>query len=311
MGEAPYFSDVALGPDPSAASWITAEDGKRLRCVAWNGPKSGTILLFSGRTEYAEKYGDVVAQFAKRDLAVATCDWRGQGLSERYPRHHQIGEVDAFSDYQKDVAALIQFAKDQGMPEPYYALGHSLGGGILLRALHNNLPVEKALFSAPMWGIQVPVVLRSVSSVVIAIYRALGAETRLAPGRDLGNYVELQPFEGNSLTHDPLEYDVMRHQLEKHPELGLGGPSVNWVDLALRECADLAKLSSPNIECLTIYAGEEEIVCNQSIEKILANWPSAQGVLVPGASHEVFLEVAEKRRIVWSEVDTFLGLQPT
>ncbi|MEO0344510.1 MAG: alpha/beta hydrolase, partial [Pseudomonadota bacterium] len=235
MRTAPYHSDVTYGPKPNSAEWIDAADGKRLRMVSWSGGKKGTILLFQGRTEYAEKYGEVVQQLLDRGMSVATCDWRGQGLSERYARHYQIGEVDDFSDYQYDVEALMSFAKKKRLPKPYIALGHSLGGGILLRALHNGLDVKAAIFSSPMWGIQVPSVLKPFASFIVTLYRALGIADRLAPGRRLENYVDYQGFEGNTLTHDLREWNTLRRQVVSHPEFGLGGPSVNWVDLALRD----------------------------------------------------------------------------
>ncbi|MEO1561906.1 MAG: alpha/beta hydrolase [Pseudomonadota bacterium] len=307
---APYHSDVALGPLPTAAKWLQADDGKHLRGVAWAGPKAGTVFLFTGRTEYAEKYGDVVAEFAKRGLACVTCDWRGQGLSERFPHHYQIGEVDDFSDYQKDVQAMLAFAKAQNLPKPFYALGHSLGGGILLRALHNGFPAHKALFSSPMWGIQVPPILNAVSRVIIACYRGLGIEKRIAPGRSLENYVERQPFKGNALTNDFHEYHLLRRQVMSHPELGLGGPSLNWVDLALTECDELQNATPPAYDCLTIYAGGDQIVSNTAIEKILSRWQSATGVCIPGAEHEILMEERTMRQTVWSKIDDFLDVQP-
>ena len=51
---APYFSEIARGPDQVEAHWLTTQDGQRIRAGLWrsDGPSAGTILLFPGRTEY-------------------------------------------------------------------------------------------------------------------------------------------------------------------------------------------------------------------------------------------------------------------
>ena len=60
---APFHRTLAQGPEYGSAQWVTAEDGVRLRAVSWgrDAPR-GTVLIFSGRTEYAEKYGRVAAE---------------------------------------------------------------------------------------------------------------------------------------------------------------------------------------------------------------------------------------------------------
>ena len=109
---APLFTDIYPGPDTGLAHWIETSDGKRLRVAHWTveGAK-GTVLLFPGRTEYVEKYGVIAAEFAKRGLAVMAIDWRGQGLADRMLPDRRIGYVDTFSDYQKDVAAMMRAAR--------------------------------------------------------------------------------------------------------------------------------------------------------------------------------------------------------
>ncbi|HMB14482.1 MAG TPA: alpha/beta hydrolase, partial [Roseovarius sp.] len=81
MDTAPFFADVAEGPEGGAAWWIRARDDVRLRVGLWNreAPR-GTVLLWPGRTEYIEKYGRAAARFASGGYATFAIDWRGQGL---------------------------------------------------------------------------------------------------------------------------------------------------------------------------------------------------------------------------------------
>ena len=116
---APFFTDIAPLPETGQAHWAETSDGKKLRVAHWplDGAK-GTVLLFPGRTEYVEKYAMTASAFAKKGLAVMAIDWRGQGLSDRLIPARNIGHVDVFSDYQKDVAAMLRTARALQLPRP-------------------------------------------------------------------------------------------------------------------------------------------------------------------------------------------------
>ena len=156
MTEAPLFTDVSPGPDDGAAWWMNASDGVRLRIASWGlGATKGTVLLFPGRTEYVEKYGPAAREFEARGFATITIDWRGQGLADRLLDERRIGHVGEFHDYQKDVAVMLKAARRLDLPKPYFLLAHSMGGAIGLRSVYEDLPVQAAAFSAPMWGIKI------------------------------------------------------------------------------------------------------------------------------------------------------------
>jgi len=56
MRPAPFYQDMAEGPENGAAHWLTTADGVQIRMGHWRtGGEKGTILLFPGRTEYIEK----------------------------------------------------------------------------------------------------------------------------------------------------------------------------------------------------------------------------------------------------------------
>ncbi|MEM8538398.1 MAG: alpha/beta hydrolase, partial [Pseudomonadota bacterium] len=114
MTAAPFFADLAKGPDGGAAFWTTTDDGVRLRFGIWPAEgkaAKGTVFLFTGRTEYIEKYGPVAARFAASGLATLAIDWRGQGLSDRLVAQPTLGHVGSFDDFQRDVAAAVSLAE--------------------------------------------------------------------------------------------------------------------------------------------------------------------------------------------------------
>ena len=116
---APLFSDIALGPNTGQAHWVMTPDGKRIRVghLSVEGAR-GTVLIFPGRTEYIEKYGVVANELARRGMASLAIDWRGQGLADRLIDDPMIGHVDSFTDYQKDVSAVMRTARELGLPRP-------------------------------------------------------------------------------------------------------------------------------------------------------------------------------------------------
>ena len=110
MQSAPFYSDVADGPEHGRAFWLRTTDGVRIRIGLWtpSGASKGTVLLFPGRTEYTEKYGRAAADFARRGYATLAVDWRGQGLADRLLDDAMSGYVQVFDDYQTDVEASLR-----------------------------------------------------------------------------------------------------------------------------------------------------------------------------------------------------------
>ena len=86
-------------PEGAALAMLKTPDGVTLRAARWPPPpgRKGTVCLFQGRTEFIEKYFEMVRDLRARGFAVATLDWRGQGLSERALRDPFKGHVDSFS----------------------------------------------------------------------------------------------------------------------------------------------------------------------------------------------------------------------
>ncbi|WP_096785251.1 alpha/beta hydrolase [Rhodobacter sp. CZR27] len=296
MTEAPFHAAIARGPSGVRAQWFRTRDGVRLRAVLWPGGTAGTVLLFSGRTEYAEKYGPAAAELHRRGYAAATLDWRGQGLSDRSLDDPLVGHVLDFADYQHDVDAFVALLRAQGLPEPFHLLAHSMGGCIGLRSLHEGLPVRSACFSAPMWGIRVHSALRHVAGTLGAMARFLRQDHRYVPGTGTRSYVLATAFETNVLTRDREMFDWMQNQLAEVPELGLAGPSLRWLEAAFAETRRLAALPSPDVPALCVAGSAEKVVDLIAMERRMLAWPRGTLQIVPGAEHEVMMDRPEVRR---------------
>lgn len=289
---APFCHDVAEGPEGVRAFWVHAVDGTRLRLALWpDGPK-GTILLFPGRTEYCEKYGRLAGDFAKAGYGMATFDWRGQGLADRPAHRADMGHVASFDEYRADVAAFRAALEGLGAPKPWFLIGHSMGGAIGLRALHDGLPVQAAAFSAPMWDIAMRPILKAMSGLVLGLAGPLGLGKTFAA--TTGPYKTME-FDDNPLTTDRAQFDYMARQLASYPELRLGGPSNMWLRAALQETAALMARPAPDLPALALIAGREKIVVNSVIENRMRNWPRGSALTIEGAEHELLLEAPQRR----------------
>lgn len=304
MEDAPFFPDPDRdgGGAPLVAGrafWCHAVDGVRLRLGLWPADQAtmaaGTVLLFPGRTEYLEKYGVTASALAARGYATLAIDWRGQGLADRLLADHDIGHVERFTDYQYDVDALVSLATEVSLPRPWHLIGHSMGGAIGLRAVLNQLPVNSALFTGPMWGIAMNPVVRQVAWALTSL-RHVGPLGRFyAPGTGPVTYVASAPFEDNVLTTDLTMFTMMKAQVNAHPELAIGGPSLTWVGEALREIKVLRAAPLPNMPVLTLAGGNERIIDVGTVKARIEEWPGGQFEIVAGAEHEILMETPARR----------------
>ncbi|CAD0183310.1 lysophospholipase L2 [Ruegeria sp. THAF57] len=304
MSPAPLFEDVAGAPSGGVAHWLDTEDGVRIRAAHWS-PKDearGTVMIFPGRTEYVEKYGEAASEFVGRGFAVLSVDWRGQGLADRLLDDNRVGHVDKFTDYQHDVRAVLDLAQHQNLPKPWYVIGHSMGGAIGLRAVVENDSFAACAFTGPMWGIFFTPLMKPLGRLTAYWGPRFGLGEKTPPTTSLESYVLSQPFDGNVLTRDPDMYKMMQDQLVAHPELTLGAPSTIWLREALDECSWLMAQTAPATPCLTFLGSHEQIVDRKAIRARMANWPNGTLVEIPDGEHEVMMEAPDVRGPVFDQL---------
>lgn len=305
MDPAPYRADLADAPEGAKAVWVRSDDGVRLRIVLHRTGPRGTVLVFPGRTEWAEKYGRVVRRFANMGFAALVVDWRGQGLSDRLLDDSLKGHVADFKDYQLDVQAALDCARASDLPEPYYLVAHSMGGAIGLRAVIEELPVKAVVFSAPLWGVQFPLWARPVAGLLGTLAGWTGQGTRYAPTTGPEPYILSAEFKDNLLTTDPDELDFMVRHLKAVPDFAVAGPTIQWVHQAHCECRWLETRPAPALPCLTALGTNERIVETGPIHARMGNWRGGDLMLIPDGEHEVLMEAEDKLAPVLARIETF------
>ncbi len=299
LAEAPLHANLGDPgfdwPAGARACWLHAADGVRLRVAVYGTGARGTILLFPGRTEVIEKYGHLAPALMAGGFGLSAIDWRGQGLSDRAAPGLTLGHVGDFAEYQRDLAAWVAALPALGLAGPYVVLAHSMGGCIALRALVSGFAARAVAFSAPMWGLELSTLNRALGWGLSAAARAAGQGLRPVPG--LGDEATLarMDFDTNLLTTDRRTFAHMQAQVRAVPELGVGGPSLGWLNAGLRETRALARLGSPALPALTGVGGLEKVVDPGAIAARMAGWPGAELVEYPGAEHEILMERPEVR----------------
>ncbi|MES0825289.1 alpha/beta hydrolase [Ruegeria sp. SCP11] len=309
---APFYEDVAGGPAGGAAHWLTTADNTRIRVGHWRAKSetNGTVMMFPGRTEYIEKYGNAATEFVGRGFAFLAVDWRGQGLADRLLDDPRVGHVDQFTDYQQDVHVTLGLAAKLGLPKPWYVIGHSMGGAIGLRAVLERDCFAACAFTGPMWGIFFTPIMKPLSRLTAYWGPRIGLGEKTPPTTSLESYVASQPFDGNMLTRDPVMYQMMKDQLAAYPELALGAPSTIWLREALDECTWLMEQTAPATPGLTFLGSHEQIVDRKAIRARMANWPSGVLVEIPDGEHEVLMEAPDVRGPVFDQLSAhFLATQ--
>ncbi len=310
------FVDIPANPVPEGAvsGVIKTRDGVEIRFARWPPPpgRKGTVCIFQGRAEFIEKYFETVRDLRERGFAVATIDWRGQGWSQRLLRNSRKGYVRRFSDYQIDLEAFVNEVVLPDCPPPHFALAHSMGATVLLRAAYHGLRwFDRMVLLAPM--IDLPGRRSSrVTRTLVKTMRYLGLGSQYVPGGD-ATVMQQRPFIGNLLTSDPVRYARNVAVLEAEPALAIGWPTVAWTDSALRVMNEIAQPSYPGRirqPILIIAAGHDQIVSTPAIDEFSVRLRAGSHLIVPGARHELLMEQDRFRSQVFAAFDAFIPGSP-
>ena len=301
-------------PENAVTGMLTTKDGVKLRFARWHPPpgRKGTVCLFQGRAEFIEKYFETVRELRSRGFAVATLDWRGQGLSDRPFDDRYKGHVGSFSEYELDLDVFMKEVVLPDCPPPLFAIGHSMGGSVMMNtAKKGSRWFDRVVLSAPMielagmWG-------SSLFKMTARAMRYAGMGASYIPGGD-ANMVATGPYIGNLLTSDPVRHARTKAILEAEPGLGLGSPTVAWADAAYRAMAAFTDANFANKirqPLILVAAGRDQIVSTAAIEDFAVRLRAGSHLIVAGSRHELMMEQDRYRVQFWAAFDAFVPGTP-
>ena len=301
-------------PEGAVTGLLKARDGVHLRFARWQPPpgRKGTVCLFHGRAEFIEKYFETVRELRSRGFAVATLDWRGQGGSARALSDPHKGHVRDFAEYERDVDVFMREVVLPDCPPPLFAVGHSMAGAVLLRVVRQGSRwFDRIVLSTPMLRLSGYRDARATRAT-IRVLRMMGMGSAYVPG-GTADLVATEPYVGNTATSDPIRHARTKAVLEAAPELGVGSPTVAWLDAAYRamdEIASPAYLSRIRQPLMLIAAGRDRVVSTAAIEETAMRLRAGSHLIIAGAQHELMMEQDRYRQQFWAAFDAFVPGTP-
>ena len=294
-------------PADAEVRGVPTTDGVALRVARWRGgttrPVRGTVVLLHGRSEFVEKYYEVVGELLARDWAVVTFDWRGQGLSTRPLANPMKGHVEDFAEFSSDLLFVHEQLVLPDMPGPYVLLGHSMGGHCALRFLQEYPGrFDRMVLCAPMLGWEEPrsALMRAAAGVQVALGQG-ASYTFLGGDPDLDQL----PAE---LTSDTERLARNQDYVRQFPALALGGPTWRWVQQATASIARimrrdrLIRVKTP----VLVASADKDTVVSPAKHRLLPFLNTSFTVdSLAGAMHEILQEKDEFRNRFWASFDRF------
>jgi len=286
-----------------------APDGWTLRRMDWPQPAGkdvrGGLLFAGGRGDFIEKYLEAFDHWHRAGWNVASFDWRGQGRSQG---DIVGGNVDSFDPLVDDLAGLIEDRR-RDCAGPQVAIGHSMGGHLLLRTIVERKPgLDAAVLVAPMiapnsapippWF--APTVADTMCRLGLRAQPIWKVPTTLKrPGS------RRQLF----LTGSRERYEDELHWWREEPAFNLGLPSWGWMRAAFRS-ADRAfapeRLAGVDLPILVIGTDRDRLVSPQAIRRVAGGLPNAVLHMYPEAAHEILREADPVRLDALARIDAFL-----
>jgi lysophospholipase len=298
-------------PDGSSISSWTAPDGWQLRRFDW--PSSavaprGSILFQGGRGDIFEKYLESFHHWHDQGWTITSFDWRGQGGSGRLTDDPHVGDIDRFGTYLADYGA---FWKEwaAATPGPHVAMGHSMGGHLVCRALAKVLAEpDAAVLIAPMMGLHAPISARFGERLAEIAMKLGNPQRRAWKSNEKPGTTDSRL---SLLTHDPDRYSDEPWWWEQKPEIKLGPPSWRWVVRAFESTRRLRvsrRVKLVKTPVLVLVAEADKLVRAVDAIKVAGLLPDARLVRFGNESaHEILREVDPVRNRALGEIDIFLS----
>ena len=312
MIDAPLYKIYGINCPDGSAYYFPLDNENKLRVAFWNlDSNKGTIILQSGRTEFIEKYYEVISEFIDRGFCVAMMDWRGQGLSSRKTNNGRIGHIDRFETYDQDLLRVVNECFKSRCPDPFIGFGHSMGGCLMTSYFISPAnELSKCILSAPMVSIRANAVSRR-AIYLLGIFENLGlrAFPMQRPSWDEDSGWQEEPFLENALTTDKVRFNRTFKFLSQFPDLGIRGVTVGWLKHALKRTNDFKLLDwslAIKKPLLLLDATNDKLV-NSSINKELLGQSDLTTIISIESQHEIMMEKDEIRKKAWEAIDQFLS----
>ena len=300
------FARRSFAPQAQLVDWRAADGWpmRTLRCLPEETAR-GTVVFLNGRGDFIEKYLESYGAFLEWGYAVATLDWRGQGMSGRLGDHPHKGHQSDFDVLVRDLADWIgDLARE--MPPPFHVVAHSMGGHIALRCLaeHPGI-VSRAVLLAPMLGIRTGGIPSPVTKRLARWMVSRGRAGEYAPTQRPHGSWNTSAIRQGALTADNERFADEIWWVNQNPALALGGVTYGWLDAAFRSLDVLhapGYLQSVRAPVLMLLAEHEQVVDPVAARHVAAHLPECRVGVIPDGRHELLRDADAVRTATLSRI---------
>jgi lysophospholipase len=283
--------------------YLEVENGILLRFGYWRTrgkQNKGTVCLLGGRTEFMEKYYETIDKLNQHGMDVFSFDWRGQGLSTRLLKNRRKGYVGSYDDYVNDLSVFVEKIFIKKATRPYILIGHSMGGHIAIRYLHEHGNIfDSAILMSPMIDIRTFPVPKKVLQKFIRIIVKAGHDKIYIVGND---HLMENKFMGNSLTSDISRFEKSRKIAIDNPELAIGGVTFGWLN-ATFDSIDLLNqpgyVENIGTRILIFSAEKDRVVSNKAQRRLCQRLPDCRLIKISESRHEILQEKDAIQKQFW------------
>jgi len=307
--QSPHLNRRAIPAGARVGFW-RARDGWMLRRFDWpaDAAPRGSILFQAGRGDVFEKYLETLAHWHDQGWSVTAFDWRGQGGSGRLSSDPRVGHVEDFALYVADFEEFWRAWRAEATG-PAVAIGHSMGGHLVLRAVAEGcIAPDAAVLVAPMLGLKSPVGAGLGEWAARRIGSIGNSARRAWRGNEIPATTETRQA---LLTHDNDRYQDEIHWQKAQPDLLLGPPSWRWLIEAFASTRLLrsdSRLADVTVPVLMLVADCDKLVSARAAFRVAARLPDVRVVRFGReCAHEILREVDAVRDRALAEIYTFLS----
>jgi len=227
----------------------------------------GTVVVVHGYYDHVGVYRNPIRLALQQGFAVLAFDFPGHGLSSG-----MVAAIDSFDQYADVLRTLLQRSENL-LPRPYYALGQSMGGAVLLNYCwrYRADDFDKIALCAPLilpqgWR-SGRMLHRVLKNFISQIPRRFSASSH---NQDFVDFIA---------NHDPLQSQYL---------------SVVWIS-AMKVWADGFNHFTPLPKEVLIVQGTDDrtVEWRYNLEQLEQKLPNARVKLVDGAGHHLVNESAE------------------
>lgn len=236
------------------------------------------VAIVHGYGEHAGRYEHVAKRWHDKKIASYAVDLRGHGKSPG-----ARGHIDRFTDYHRDVDALVDHVVEQG--GPVAVLGHSMGGLLathwVLSGRGNDL--AGLVLSSPYLGLalEVPAIKLKLGDVMSSIWPSFAQPSGL---------------KGADVTRDP----ELAALYDSDP-LNLSKVTSRWFTESNEAMASVHRRAGQlSLPTLLLYGGADRVASADATDRFAAALTGADKTSerMDGCYHELLNEPEEVRNAV-------------